>query len=171
VALVVGLAYAAVSANWGAGGTWLLDTVGGTFERWGRSRGAGVLAVLWAVVVAKVVAAVLPLLALYSLGPTSTRRAVRRLAWADGLILTVYGSVLTAAGLAIQTGVVRAASHADHRALAWHAYLWDPWFLAWGLLVIVALGSKAMARGVPRNSSIPTPPLVPNMSDPNAPIC
>ena len=28
---------------------------------------------------------------------------------------------------------------ADHRALAWHAYLWDPWFLLWGLLVTAAL--------------------------------
>jgi hypothetical protein len=25
------------------------------------------------------------------------------------------------------------------RALARHAYLWDPWFLGWGLLVLVAL--------------------------------
>jgi len=28
---------------------------------------------------------------------------------------------------------------ADHRALAWHAYLWDPWFLVWGVLVTAAL--------------------------------
>jgi hypothetical protein len=28
---------------------------------------------------------------------------------------------------------------ADHRALAWRAYLWDPWFLVWGLLVTAAL--------------------------------
>jgi hypothetical protein len=27
----------------------------------------------------------------------------------------------------------------DHRALAWHTYLWDPWFLMWGLLVAGAL--------------------------------
>ena len=30
-------------------------------------------------------------------------------------------------------------ANADHRALAWHAYLWDPWFLVWGLLVTAAL--------------------------------
>ena len=29
--------------------------------------------------------------------------------------------------------------HADRRALTWHAYLWDPWFLLWGLLVLAAL--------------------------------
>ncbi|MHB1519600.1 MAG: hypothetical protein ACYDDZ_10785 [Acidimicrobiales bacterium] len=54
-ALVVGLAYVAISAYWATGGTWLLDTVGGAFERWGRSGSPGVLLALWAVV-----AAVLP---------------------------------------------------------------------------------------------------------------
>lgn len=38
-ALAIGLAYALVSAYWGLGGTWLLDTVGGVFERAGRSGG------------------------------------------------------------------------------------------------------------------------------------
>jgi hypothetical protein len=29
--------------------------------------------------------------------------------------------------------VIDAAVDADDRALAWHAYLWDPWFLLWGV--------------------------------------
>jgi hypothetical protein len=132
-----------VSGFWALGETWLLDTVGGTFERWGRSRSPGVLALLWVTILVKLVAAVVPLLALYELVPASTRRAVRLLAWADGLILAAYGFVLTAAGLAIQAGIVAASAHADHRALAWHAYLWDPWFLVWGVLVVVALGRGA----------------------------
>ena len=52
--------------------------------------------------------------------------------------MTVYGLVLTAGGLLIQADVIQ-PSAPDHRALAWHAYLWDPWFLVWGLLVVVAL--------------------------------
>jgi hypothetical protein len=50
-----------------------------------------------------------------------------------------YGFVFTAVGLAEQAGVIHLAKTADRRALAWHAYLWDPWFLVWGLLAIVAL--------------------------------
>ncbi|PZS36509.1 MAG: hypothetical protein DLM59_01075 [Pseudonocardiales bacterium] len=42
-------------------------------------------------------------------------------------------------GLMVQFGVIAASASADHRALAWHAYLWDPWFLVWGLLVTAAL--------------------------------
>ena len=55
------------------------------------------------------------------------------------MILTGYGLVLTAVGLLVQAGVVAASAGADHRALEWHAYLWDPWFLVWGLLVTAAL--------------------------------
>jgi hypothetical protein len=115
-ALVVGLAYASVSAYWGAGGTGLLGTVGGVFERWGRSGGMTTLLFLWVVVFVKVVAAALPFVASQSLGPVSTRRAVRRLAWADGLILTLYGLVLTMAGLSIQAGILAASAGADQRA-------------------------------------------------------
>jgi len=53
--------------------------------------------------------------------------------------LTSYGLVLTVTGLLVQAGVVTAAANADHRALKWHAYLWDPWFLVWGILVLIAL--------------------------------
>lgn len=64
-ALVVGLAYAGVSVYWGAGGTWLLDTVGRSLT----AGGAVAAVAVWAAAGLKVVAAVLPVL------------AVGRLAW------------------------------------------------------------------------------------------
>jgi Protein of unknown function (DUF3995) len=140
-ALGVGLAYAAVSAYWAVGGTALLAAAGGVFERWGQSRSAAVAVLLWAVVAMKVVAAVLPGLAVRGTGPASAQRPVRILAWASGLILTAYGAVLTVTGLAVQSGLIHAGAGADHRALRWHAYLWDPWFLLWGVLTIMALSS------------------------------
>lgn len=149
-ALAVGLAYAAISAYWATGGTWLLGTVGGIFERLGHSASPGVLAGLWAVALVKVVAAGLALAAVRGLGPASVRRAVRRLAWVAGLVLAAYGLVLTVPGLAIQAGMLHAGAHADRRALAWHAYLWDPWFLVWGLLVLAALRASRSTRKGPR---------------------
>jgi hypothetical protein len=53
--------------------------------------------------------------------------------------LAIYGLVLTVAGLLVQAGAIHASATANHRALAWHAYLWDPWFLIWGLFVAGAL--------------------------------
>jgi len=51
---------------------------------------------------------------------------------------------MTAVGLLVRSGLVRAGAGADHRALAWPGlawpgYLWDPWFLPQGLLAAAAL--------------------------------
>jgi Protein of unknown function (DUF3995) len=138
-AFVVGLAYAGISVYWGLGGSWLLDTVGGTLEAQGRAGSASVVLAVWAAAGLKVVAAILPLLATGSVLRPARLRWLRILAWVEAVILTLYGLVLTAAGLLVQSGVLSTSANADHRALAWHAYLWDPWFLLCGLLVTTAL--------------------------------
>jgi Protein of unknown function (DUF3995) len=135
----VGLLNAAVSVYWGLGGTWLLATVGGSLQRQGRDGTAILVLAVWAAVVIKIVAAVLPLLALRRVTSSGWNRAVSLLAWIEAGILTVYGLVLTVVGLLVQVSAIHPTAGADHRALAWHAYLWDPWFLLWGLLVAGAL--------------------------------
>ncbi len=94
---------------------------------------------LYAAAVLKLVAAVLPLLALSGWGGGPRARVLRALSWVAAGILVVYGFVLTAVGLLVQTGLIHTSADADRRALAWHAYLWDPWFLVWGLLIAAAL--------------------------------
>jgi hypothetical protein len=149
-ACAVGLLYAAVSVYWGAGGAWLVDTVGGSLARLGRQHDAAVIAAVWAAAAVKLVAAVLPLLAL-----RDSARVARALAWIAAWILTAYGAVLTLVGLLVQAGVIDTSAGADQRALAWHAYMWDPWFLVWGLLLWVAL---ARSRG---RDAAPHPRLLP----------
>ena len=77
---------------------------------------------------------------------TTSPYRVRVLAWLEAAILTIYGLVLTVAGLLVQSGVIAPAASADRRALAWHAYLWDPWFLIWGAFATLAL-MRARRRG------------------------
>jgi hypothetical protein len=140
-ALAVGLAYAGFSVYWGAGGTWLLDTVGSSLAA-GGAASAAVTAAVWGAAGLKVIAAILPVLATgraAASGRVPWLRAVRILTWAEAVILTLYGLIWTAVGLLAQSGVIRPDAGADHRALAWHAFLWDPWFLVWGLLVTAAL--------------------------------
>jgi hypothetical protein len=139
-AFAVGLLYAAVSVYWGLGGSWLLDTVGASLTQAGRSASALVVLAVWLAVGLKVIASVLPLLAV-GVGGARFRwpRLIRALAWVEAAILTCYGLILTAAGLLVQAGLIGTTANADHRALAWHAYLWDPWFLVWGLLVTATL--------------------------------
>jgi hypothetical protein len=153
---VVGLAYAAVSAYWGVGGTWLVDTVGGSLARLGRAGDPGVLAAVWAAAVLKATAAVLPLLAVRGLGAHRRTQAARSLAWIAAAILTVYGAVLTTVGLLLQLDVIHRSATADQRALAWHAYLWDPWFVVWGLLVATALLRSRGRDGATLRTPLPS---------------
>jgi len=140
-AAALGVLYAAVSAYWGAGGTALLDTVGGTLERDARAHSAGLSVLVWTTVALKLVAGGVGLLAVaLPQGPSPRqRRVVRGAAWLAAAVLVLYGGVLTLVGLLVQADIVHAAPHADHRALRWHAFLWDPWFLVWGLLLATAL--------------------------------
>ena len=154
-AFVVGVTYVAVSVYWALGGTWLLGTVGSALVHRGGSASAVLLIGVWAAVLLKLIGTVLPLA---SRQPTrrSWHRVLRLLTVAEGAILTLYGLVLTAVGMGTQIGIVHTSSSADHRALAWHAYLWDPWFLVWGLLVVLTLWQSRHHRSKAPSPADPT---------------
>lgn len=142
VAALLGLGSAGISAYWASGGTGLLDTVGGDIERWGRQRDGSVVAALWAVAVLKAgVALAAPAVVGMppSLPPWTRGRVARILSWIAACVLAAYGALLTIPGLLVQTSVLDMGPASDPKALAWHAYLWDPWFLVWGLAFIVCL--------------------------------
>ncbi len=147
-ALLLGVLYAGVSAYWGFGGTALLDTVGGAFERAGRAGSVGLIAVVWVTVLLKLLAATLGLVVVIGRPPLAAaqRRLAQRMAWAAALILILYGGVLSITGWLVQLDIVSPAANADHKALRWHAYLWDPWFLVWG--VLLATGLARSIQGV-----------------------
>ena len=143
IAASLGTASAAVSAYWALGGTALLDTVGGEIERWGRQRSAGVVIALGVIVVLKLVGAAAPLVFAgvggIHVAAWTGSRWVRQLGWVAAVGLTLYGGVLTVAGLLVEAGVLAPADDADERALAWHAYFWDPWFALWGAAFAVSM--------------------------------
>lgn len=140
--LAVGLAYATISVYWAVGGRWLLNTVGISLSQPGQAGHLAALLAVWGAAAVKAVATVLPLLAI-GVWPRTANGGLRRLArvltWIEAAILVGYGLVLTASGLLVQAGVIKAAAHADRLAREWHAYLWDPWFLIWGIFVFLAL--------------------------------
>jgi hypothetical protein len=141
MALLVGALYAAMSAYWALGGTGLLYTVGGTLEREGLAGDPSLIAVLWVTVALKLIASLLGPIAVVVRLPVRPRhrRLARRAAWATAVICVAYGGVLTLDGLLVQLNVVHRWANSDDVALRWHAYLWDPWFLFWGLLLAFAL--------------------------------
>ena len=137
-ALLLGIPSALVSAYWGLGGTWLLDTIGGALEREGRAGNPGLIAIVWLTVALKLVASVIGLAALHPPARLPVR-LIRLIGWTAGGMLFLYGLILTVVGLLVESGVIATSVNANHRALRWHAFLWDPWFFLWGLCVLIAM--------------------------------
>jgi Protein of unknown function (DUF3995) len=146
---VLGVLYAAVSIYWACGGTTLLKSVGGVFQRAGEHGSVGLAVVVWFTAGLKLLAAMLGVVAVSGRPALAIprQRQVRALAWVAALLLSVYGGVFSISGWLLQLGVISPGAHADHEALRWHAYVWDPWFLVWGLLLAVGLaGTRQRAR-------------------------
>ncbi|WP_033196136.1 DUF3995 domain-containing protein [Streptomyces xiaopingdaonensis] len=146
-ACTLGLLYAAVSAYWAAGGTAGLDTVGGELARSTRARDPGMVAVLWLTVGLKLVAALLGL-ALVRPRRRMPRRLLLTLSGVAAVVLTAYGGLLVGGQALVKAGVLGTSSDVDRTAFDWHLFLWDPWFLVWGLL----LGAAAYREGLSRNA-------------------
>ena len=152
---ILGISYAGVSAYWGAGGTGLLETIGGSLEREGRAGTAGILVVVWITVALKLAASTIGVLAVVPPRWLSGRKytLTRRAAWLAATVLMVYGGVLTLIGLLVQADILHRSANADQTALRWHAFLWDPWFLLWGLLLAAALVLSRRSAPEPREVS------------------
>jgi len=135
-ALGVGLLNAAVSAYWALGGTAGLNTIGGQIEEMARAREPSALAVVWAVVAVKIAGAVLGVMLLRA-GSLPWRRLLLVGTGIAACVLVLYGGALVAGQALVVTGVIQASADADWTALYGHLYLWDPWFLLWGLLLLI----------------------------------
>jgi Protein of unknown function (DUF3995) len=83
--LMIGLAYAAISVYWAAGGKWLLDTVGISLSQPGQAGHVTALLAVWGAAAVKAVAAFLPLLALGA-WPRTANDGLRRPARSRGRV-------------------------------------------------------------------------------------
>ena len=136
-AAVAGVAHALPSLYWALGGTALVSTLGAWAADWQREAPMQVMVLLLLIFVLKLAGALLPLA--NERGRLPAPRLWRGVSWAGAAVLMAYGAVNVVAALAALTGVVEAGPTMDTAALVGHAFLWDPLFLLWGLL---------LARGV-----------------------
>jgi hypothetical protein len=141
--LAAGLAFAsaALSLYWTAGGTLLLDTVGGAIEDLARERSLGAVALGTAAALLKVAAGILALALVH---PPCGRRSRRLVLLANGAasaILCVWGAANVVVGALVLAGAITASGEVDRHALRWHVLVWDMWFLVWGLALAVAVAA------------------------------
>ena len=138
-----GLAFAsaAVSCYWTAGGTFLLDTVGGAIEQLARERSLGATALGAATVVLKVIAASLALALLHPPADAFRRRVVIAANAVAGAILCLWGGANVVVGALVLGGAVTPSGDVDRHALRWHVFVWDMWLLVWGLALALAVAA------------------------------
>ena len=148
-AAVAGLTHAGFSLYWALGGRWLLPTVGQWAVTFARDAplAAGFLLIMITAVKCAVV--IIPLMA--SRRPLPRQRAWTAFAWLAAIVLTGYGALNSVVAWLVLGGVVQTRGGFDRQAMIGHAYLWDPLFLVWGLLLGAGLliggsGKRKRAR-------------------------
>jgi len=149
VAAIPGLVHSAISAYWMVGGTWLLETVGTSLV----AVFAGRLWLLAPVVVVKAVVALGPLWLDRRGWPWP--RITRAVTWLAAVVLVVWGGANCVLANLVLAGVLGDGPQ-DRAAMIGHAWLWDPLFLIWGLLLL--LGLRRSRPGQPQSPAGSTLP-------------
>jgi len=128
--------FAAVSFYWGVGGTAGLDTVGQGAVELSASGNVAVFVALWFVGLLKVAGGLLALALVQARGPRRFPRWMLLIGgWGGSVLLVLYGGAQIGVQLLVKTGTIQAPADMDWRGFYGHLYLWDPWFLLWGVLL------------------------------------
>lgn len=146
--------HAGVSFYWAAGGRLGLDTVGQGAAELAASGDLGIVIGLWFVGLVKVAVGLLALALVRPWGPRLFRRWMLLLAgWGAATVLVLYGGVQLAVQLLVVAGAISTSEDMDWRGFYGHLYLWDPWFVIWGILLgMAALTFTARSRTSSRPS-------------------
>lgn len=158
--------FAAVSLYWATGGTAGLDTLGGTIEERARAGDPVIMRANWAAVVLKILGGVLALALVQPWGRRLPRRVMLAAAWTGAAVLILYGTVQTAGVALVALDVIQVTEPIEPTALRWRLFLWEPWFLLWGLLLAAAAWHATQAtatsggggRKVPQRPCAEEPP-------------
>jgi Protein of unknown function (DUF3995) len=148
-AAVLAFASAAVSLYWTLGGIRLLDTIGGSIEDLARERSGGALVLGILVVLLKVAGGWLALALVRPWGARMGRRLLAVVGAAAGALLVLYGGANVLVGGLVLSGVITPSDPVDRHALRWHVFVWDLWFLLWGLSLALAIWRFHVERSSP----------------------
>ena len=141
-AAAAAFAFAVPSLYWAAGGMAGFGTLGGRIEELARERDTALVAATWVAFVLKVAGGFLALALVRPWGRRLPPRLLLRTAWAGAALLVVYGTSQTVTVALLATEVVDDTQDLSSGALRWRLFLWEPWFLVWGVLLGLAAWSR-----------------------------
>jgi Protein of unknown function (DUF3995) len=151
--------FAAISFYWAAGGTVGLETLGAEIEREALAREPETVALVWLTGGLKVVGGLLALALVPLWSSRLPRSAVLVLAWATGVLLLAYGAANFVQHGLMEAGAIDTPAALGSSAVTWHLALWDPVWLAGGILFTAAARryGRATRPGPPRGRPRPDP--------------
>jgi hypothetical protein len=128
--------FALTSFYWGFGGTLLLDTVGREAVELVEAGDVGIYVAVWFAGFVKVAGGVLALALVRPWGRRLFRHWMLLVAgWGGAVVLVLYGGVQIGIQLMVLGGILVPPGGIDWRGFYGHLYVWDPWFIVWGLLM------------------------------------
>ncbi|MBB5803715.1 hypothetical protein F4560_003483 [Saccharothrix ecbatanensis] len=136
VTAVCAFLFAVSSFYWGFGGTFLLDTVGSEAVRLVEEGNVGIYVAVWFAGFVKVAGGVLALALVQPWGRRLFRHWMLLIAgWGAAVALVLYGGVQIGIQLMVLGGILVPPGGMDWRGFYGHLYVWDPWFIVWGLFM------------------------------------
>jgi hypothetical protein len=140
--------FAAVSFYWASGGTVGVSTIGPALTKPVLAGDPTWIALLWATGLLKVLVGLLALALVQPWGGRLPRRLLLIAAWGACAVMALYeGAASWIQHGLMAAGVIDVPSGLGITALRWHLLLWDPWWLAGGLLLGIAAWGYAGRTG------------------------
>jgi len=139
---IVGLGFTAFNIYWALGGRRWIDTVFPFANDEAALTALFPLWIQWGAIVLKVWAALFGLVVTPLFVWVFGRRLLRPArfgAWVAAFCLVFWGLTQTVFFLLLKFRVIDFSYWNDERVVNWHAFLWDPWFLLWGICLLAAL--------------------------------
>jgi hypothetical protein len=129
------LIFAVLTFYWALGGTFLLDTIGQEVLRLARTRDTTFVVAGWVSALLKLAGAVLALALVQPWGGRIPRRLLLGTATTGAVVLVLYGGLQIVVQVLVLLGVLASPAEMDWRGFYGHLFIWDPWFLVWGVLL------------------------------------
>lgn len=129
---------AAFSLYWVLGGTAGLSSLGGRIEELGRARDPEFIRLVWVIVAVKTAAGITALALVQPWGRRLPHRWLLFTAWIGAAVLTLYGGLQETVLALVRFGFITATRPQDPAVQLWRLLLWEPWFIAWGILLGLA---------------------------------
>lgn len=150
-ACIWGVVFGALSFYWALGGrAFMTSTLSPGLIQLAVDQVPWFMAVLWITAILKIFAGLVALALVQPWGRIVPGWILLILTWGAGTLLAEHGALFIIAGALLLGHVLPIPASMSETILRWYTYLWGPWFLLGGLLLLIAGWFYLRRQPVPR---------------------